>query len=162
MIVRGRDIDRGIIPAAKIEEAYRGVFHLQSQHLCLGKRLIRKAIRLITGFVVGNPFHLADTYYEPVREGLIARILQEDKTNLEMYIAEDFDCDDFTFRLMGVFHQNTETAAMPIFITWVLTSPTVAHAVLSYYVDGKIKIIEPQSDGVYQVPEDWVLLLLCG
>ena len=62
---------------------------------------------------------------------------------------------------MGVFHQNKETAAMPIFITWVLM-PQGGHAVLSYYVAGTVRIIEPQTDDVFEVPTDWKLLLLCG
>jgi len=70
-------------------------------------------------------------------------------------------CDDFAFRLMGVFHQNRETAAMPIFITWVLT-PQGGHAVLSCYVTGRIRIIEPQTDDISSVPAGWKLMLLCG
>jgi len=70
-------------------------------------------------------------------------------------------CDDFAFRLMGVFHQDLRTAAMPIFITWVGT-PEGGHAVLSYYKNGKVKIIEPQNDEIYAVPKSWALMLLCG
>ena len=70
-------------------------------------------------------------------------------------------CDDFAFRLMGVFHQDRRTAAMPIFITWVMT-PQGGHAVLSYYVAGVVRIIEPQTDAIFPVPGGWELILLCG
>ena len=70
-------------------------------------------------------------------------------------------CDDFAFRLMGVFHQDLRTAAMPIFITWV-SMPEGGHAVLSYYKHGQVKIIEPQNDDIYDVPKEWGLMLLCG
>lgn len=70
-------------------------------------------------------------------------------------------CDDFSFRLMGVFHQNPKTAAMPIFLTCVMTSQG-GHAVLSYYYKGKVNIIEPQRDWIYNVPTDWTLMLMFG
>ena len=70
-------------------------------------------------------------------------------------------CDDFAFRLMGVFHQNRKVAAMGIFITWAMT-PRGGHALLSYYVDGEVKLIEPQNDKIFPVPGGWRLILLCG
>jgi hypothetical protein len=88
-------------------------------------------------------------------------ILDADQGDKEDYETEWYDCDDFAFRLMGIFHCDREAAAMPIFITWVLL-PEGGHAVLSYYKDGEVKIIEPQTDQVFLVPEDWTLMLLCG
>ena len=107
-------------------------------------------------------FKMADQDYNEADEGLIRSILEQDKTELEQYQAEEFDCDDFAFRLMGVFHQDLRTAAMPIFITWVGMPDGFGHAVLSYYIEGIVKIIEPQNDDIYSVPSEWSLLLLCG
>jgi len=107
-------------------------------------------------------FKLADQSYDEADEAIILSILDKDETDLEKYRAEQFDCDDFAFRLMGVFHQDLRTAAMPIFITWVGMPDGYGHAVLSYYKDGQVKIIEPQNDDVYSVPGEWSLLLLCG
>ena len=107
-------------------------------------------------------FKLADQQYELADHALIMEILVKDRTELETYRAEQFDCDDFAFRLMGIFHQDLRTAAMPIFITWVGMPDGYGHAVLSYYKDGQVKIIEPQNDDVYAVPQEWSLLLLCG
>ena len=107
-------------------------------------------------------FQLADQQYKEVDEELVRMILDADVGDREDYEAEWYDCDDFAFNLMGIFHQNKETAAMPIFITWV-QMPEGGHAVLSY-IDfiGKVRIIEPQNDEVYSVPKGWVLSLLCG
>jgi hypothetical protein len=107
-------------------------------------------------------FKMADQSYDAADEAIIQEILDKDKTELEEYRAEQFDCDDFAFRLMGVMHQDLRTAAMPIFITWVGMPDGFGHAVLSYYKDGKVKIIEPQNDDIYSVPKEWSLLLLCG
>lgn len=107
-------------------------------------------------------FKMADQNYDVANDELIRQILTQDETDLEKYRAEQFDCDDFAFRLMGVFHQDLRTAAMPIFITWVGMPDGYGHAVLSYYKDGIVKIIEPQNDDIYAVPNSWSLLLLVG
>lgn len=152
MRIKIRNPIRGAIPASEIEGAYRVAFNV-------GGNWFIRFIEALLG--KGQPFQFADTFYKEVDEALIKSILLEDKTDLWEYIAEDFDCDDFTFRLMGIFHQNIETAAMPIFITWVST-PEGGHAVLSYYAGGAVKIIEPQTDKVTNVPNSWRLMLLCG
>ena len=136
-----RDLLSGsIIPATKIIKAYRKTFKV--------KRWCK------------NIFFMADEYYKEVDEDIINSVLTQDKIDAEQYVKEYFDCDDFAFSLMGTFHKNEDTAAMPIFVTWVLT-PQGGHAVLSYY-SGEVNIIEPQNDKIYPVPKNWKLLLLCG
>ena len=112
-------------------------------------------------FKCTSEFQFADAYYKEVDEELIEMILDGDLGDREDYETEYFDCDDFTFNLMGTFHRDRDTAAMPIFITWVSMAEG-GHAVISYYKDGEVKIIEPQSDDIYPVPSSWGLMLLCG
>ena len=139
---------RAGVNSADIVTAYQEAFHMSWWQSLLS---------LFQGV-----FKMADQDYNEADEGLIRSILEQDKTELEQYQAEEFDCDDFAFRLMGVFHQDLRTAAMPIFITWVGMPDGFGHAVLSYYIDGIVKIIEPQNDDIYSVPSEWSLLLLCG
>ena len=153
MKIRLRKTVRGTVSASEIITAYQEAFGLPWWRIILDSAL--KLLHL------GGVFQLADATYQETDEALIKEILDKDKTDLEQYVAEDFDCDDFTFRLMGVFHQDPRTAAMPIFITWVVTSQG-GHAVLSYYAKGEVQVIEPQKDWVYDVPFDWKLMLLCG
>jgi len=143
-MIKPRETVRGAISGSEIQKAYKETFNVPWWQMWFS-----------------NPFKLADQSYLEADEDLIKTILGQDKTDLEQYVAEAFDCDDFAYRLMGVFHQNLRTAAMPIFITWVLI-PQGGHAVLSYYSKGRVKIIEPQTDEVFGVPKDWQLLLLCG
>ena len=150
--MRYRNTVRGTISSATIMEAYQKAFGMSWWEL------------LLSSFQ--GVFRFADQYYQETDEGLILEVLRQDKTDLEKYVAEDFDCDDFTFRLYGIFHMNPLTAAMPIFITWV-SMPQGGHAVLSYYkavttTMGYVNIIEPQNDDVYFVPKEWSLMLLCG
>ena len=142
-----RNTVRGTISAAEIITAYKKAFNMSWWQVLLS--------------TLQGVFKLADQYYQVADESIILGILEKDKTDLEKYVAEDFDCDDFAFRLMGVFHQDKRTVAMPIFITWV-SMPEGGHAVLSYYKNGKVHIIEPQNDEVYFVPKEWSLMLLCG
>lgn len=148
-----RQTVRGKIGAAEVIAAYQRAFDIPSWKLGLD------SIARLLG--LGSIFQLADQYYQEVDEDLIRDILLADKTNLEQYQAEDFDCDDFAFRLMGVLHQNRNTAAMPIFITWIKLDDGAGHALLSYYKDGKVKMIEPQTD-VIHIVQKWELWLLCG
>lgn len=171
--LRPRRKVRGTVNVADILTAYQEAFHISPWKLLLDT--------IARAFGAGSIFQLADQSYAEADEGVISEILDKDKTDLEQYKAEDFDCDDFAFRLMGAFHQDLRTAAMPIFITWVswevtgswlkrvwtrlksfVTGQRVGHAVLSYYKDGKVNIIEPQNDDIYPVPEGWRLDLLCG
>ena len=140
---RIRDLPSGnVVSARTIINAYRKTF----------------GMRIWQGWGI---FFFADAYYKEVDENAIAAVLAQDKTDAEQYVQEYLDCDDFAFSLMGAFHKNEATSAMPIFITWVLTSEG-GHAVLSYYKAGKVNIIEPQNDEIYPVPKSWKLLLLCG
>ena len=115
----------------------------------------------------GPDFKLADQNYEDLDLDKVQRVIQSDHINEMVYKAEDFDCDDFAFGLMGAFHHEYDTASMPIFICWVQT-PEGGHAVCSCLAhdrtDGELVplIIEPQNDAIYMVPKEWKLMLLCG
>jgi hypothetical protein len=144
---------QGGITAAEIQAAYESAFDIA------GDDWLHKLLRLF--LTIRTPFYFADQYYKPVDQELLQMILDADTGDKEDYEAEFYDCDDFAFRLMGWFHMDRDAAAWPIFITWINT-PQGGHAVLSYYQDGQVFIIEPQTDEVFPVPEDWSLILLCG
>jgi hypothetical protein len=148
-----RNPGQGDITAAEIQVAYEGSFGIA------GDDWLHKLLRLF--LTIRTPFYFADQYYKPVDQELLQMILDADTGDKEEYETEYYDCDDFAFRLMGWFHMDRDAAAWPIFITWVNTSQG-GHAVLSYYQDGQVFIIEPQTDQVFPVPADWSLILLCG
>jgi hypothetical protein len=175
-MIKHRNTVRGTVNAADIIVAYQQAFNISEWRLLLST--------LATALGVGGIFRLADASYLEMTDEDEQRLfdfLKKDKTDSEQYIAEDFDCDDFEFRLHGELHKDLDFAAMPIFITWVsweitgswlkrvwsrlkffVAGQRVGHAVMSYYKDGKVKITEPQNDAVYNVPPDWSLDLLCG
>lgn len=176
MNIRHRNPNRGTVSAGEIITAYTEAFNIPWWRLLLST--------LATALGIGGIFQLADASYGEMTDEEELRLygfLEQDKTNLEHYVAEDFDCDDFTFRLFGALHTDLAFAAMPIYITWVsweitgnwfkrvwtrikwfVTGQTAGHAVLSYYKASKVRYIEPQNDIIKPIPEDWQLRLLCG
>jgi len=149
--VKGRMYVRGKIPSVNIVTAYSKAFRIGGGWLSWLKMLI-----------YGNPFKIADTYYQEADDELIRAIVDADLGDKEDYETEDYDCDDFAFRLMGIFHCDRYAASMPIFITWV-EMPEGGHAVVSYINEHReVVIIEPQNDNMFPVPTDWKLQLLCG
>lgn len=146
MKITGRFLNRGDIPAAEIQQAYLKAFKVSWwQRLFFGQGDIK----------------LADQTYKQVGLTKLKEILEKDKTDKQEWVSEFYDCDDHAFSLMGAFHHDRDTAAMPIFITWVST-PQGGHAVLSFYHNGEISIIEPQNDEIFPIPEGWSLILVCG
>ena len=97
--LRPRNLIRGTIPASEIEAAYRAAFTIATPSLI--QRLLRWFAKKLVGAAIGDPFYFADSYYQPVNEAAIQKVLVEDKTEMMKYITEDLDCDDFTFSLMG-------------------------------------------------------------
>ena len=113
----------------------------------------------------GSNIRFCDMNYKRADESIIKAITDQDRIDQEEYVADFFDCDDFTFALMGAFHHCRETAAMPIFIIyvqWGEEGNIAAHSIMSYYNNGQIILIEPQSDHCYTVPADWILTFLTG
>ncbi|GAG32204.1 unnamed protein product [marine sediment metagenome] len=114
---------------------------------------------------LNGTFKMADPYYQEADEDIILEVLKTDHTERVKYVLHDNDCDDRTFRLMGVYHIDDRTVAYPIFITWVeyyRDGKRYGHAVLTYLYKGKVRYIEPQNDNVLPIPDDWSLTLLCG
>lgn len=140
--------NQGTIAAQEIISAYTKAFKIPWWKM------------LLPG-IFGVSFQLADQTYNPVDWGKLSEILEIDRTENQEYVAEAYDCDDFAYRLMGAFHRDRETAGMAIFITWVKT-PRGGHALLSFYYQGDVVMIESQTDEIFDVPKDWQLSLLCG
>jgi|TARA_Y100000310_G_scaffold23392_1_gene22375 hypothetical protein len=85
----------------------------------------------------------------------VALFLAQDQTNKVEYISEEFDCDDFSFRLKGQF-SIPGWAALALGICW-----TNNHA-LNCFVDEdkKLWFIEPQNDTITDVLENIRLIIM--
>lgn len=80
------------------------------------------------------------------------KFLKEDKTDLFKYVSEEFDCDDFSFRLMGqVSYPGWSDIAFGIAV-----SQTHAYNCIVAEDAGqnRVFLVEPQSDRIFLVPEN--------
>lgn len=97
---------------------------------------------------------ISDLNYRTTTKTELMRFLKADITDAWGYIPELFDCDDFSFALMGHI-SNPDWGALAFGILWTQT-PTGGHAV-NCFIDKNRKfwVIEPQNDNVFEMPVDW-------
>lgn len=97
---------------------------------------------------------MSDSYYYTTTLEELKRFLKSDDTNEYRYISETFDCDDYSYRLMGMIHC-VDWGALPFGILWTET-PNGNHAV-NVFVDEKNEVLvcEPQSDWVGGLNPAW-------
>jgi len=84
---------------------------------------------------------LSDEKYQLPTKDCIIKFLSLDDTDKRKYVPIWYDCDDFSFRLMGQFHRGN-WACLAIGIAWSST-----HA-YNIFIDslGTVYVIEPQTD----------------
>lgn len=114
-----------------------GEIEYKELHKLLKKGLGRKA-----------HIYLVDAKYQLIEKSEMERFLKEDKTDLLTYVPEYFDCDDFSFRLMGQF-STPGWGGIAFGISF-----SKVHA-FNIFVDAqkKIWILEPQSNNVGSVDD---------
>jgi hypothetical protein len=94
--------------------------------------------------------YLSDETYWLCSKEDIETFLKFDDTNKHTYVAEQHDCDDFSYRLMGQLSDDT-WSGIAFGILW-----TDAHAMNIIVTDDlKVYFIEPQSDAVEITMESW-------
>ena len=87
--------------------------------------------------------YIADAIYYVCPHQTIESFLAEDPTDRERYVTETYDCDDFSFRLMGQFHAKPY-AALAFGIAW-----SQVHAYNIFVSkEGEVLIVEPQTDEI--------------
>ena len=126
---------------------------------------IRNAIKNSFGERMKNAdIYFADSKYYLADINKLVEAIRQAKVAEMGYEAEWFDCDDFSFRAMGVWHGDKELARMACFIVWVWwkqNDKVYAHALNAAY-DGQFKLIEPQNYKVFSAPSNWNLILVVG
>ncbi len=90
-----------------------------------------------------------DIYHTCSKDALIAELGLADAHTLK-YLANDFDCDDFSYRLMGDMSY-PPWSVLPFGIVW-----TSVHA-LNCFIDdqGVFYFVEPQTNKISQELEGW-------
>ena len=97
----------------------------------------------------------SDKKYKTTSITELTRYLKHDLTDQNKYVSEYYDCDDFSYRLMGNI-SNPLWGALPFGILWVETNEGYAHAVNVFIDDNRLVwVVEPQTDNVFKPPESW-------
>lgn len=115
----------------------------------LPKKDLVKAIQKDFGPVCkGGAVFLSDSFYFLYPDAHVEKILAEDLTDLQLWIAQYFDCDDFAQVVAGVVNQQLK--GIPFGTLWFKGSG-IYHAVNCFYSNDqkKMKVVEPQTDGIY-------------
>jgi len=102
----------------------------------------------------GVPLYISDMNYKTTTKEELERFLREDLVDSWKYVPELYDCDDYSFALMGHI-SNPEWGALPFGILWT-GIPGGGHAV-NIFIDNdrKLWIVEPQNDSIFELPDDW-------
>jgi len=97
---------------------------------------------------------LSDREYKIAPFSEYVRFLKYDDTDELIYTSEFFDCDDFSVRLHGNI-TIPHWSALAFGELWV-KKPTGGHAV-NIFVDDEMEIwiVEPQTDKIFKMPDDW-------
>ena len=102
-------------------------------------------------FPDSGEIYLSDHNYLMCNKSDIELFLKQDATNQCEYQAEIFDCDDFSYRLMGQFSV-PDWSDLTFGIVW-----SNFHALNCIVTDDeKFYFIEPQSDEIIEELEDWM------
>jgi hypothetical protein len=98
--------------------------------------------------------YLSDKQYKTTSIEELRGYLRYDLTSKNKYVSEYYDCDDFSYSLMGEL-SSPSWGCLAFGILWT-TTDSGNHAV-NVFIDSDhtVWIVEPQTDGVFPLPEDW-------
>lgn len=96
----------------------------------------------------GGKIFLSDSLYFLYPDDDIKRVLSQSLIDLQMWIAQYFDCDDFAQVTAGIVNQQLK--GIPFGTLW-FKGPGIYHAVNCFYSynQRKMKVVEPQTDAIY-------------
>ena len=110
---------------------------------------------LLTSTAPGASIIMADNWKLLCNYEDVALFLAQDQTNKTDYESEEYDCDDFSFRLKGQF-SIPGWAALALGICW-----TNDHALNCFMdEDKKLWFIEPQTDTITDTLENIRLIIM--
>jgi len=97
---------------------------------------------------------LSDYMYKTTTLAEFDRFIKNDVTNNNIYVSEYYDCDDFSYSIMGHL-SNQDWGCLTFGILWTST-PGGGHAVNCFIdKDRNVWILEPQDDSIFKCPSDW-------
>jgi hypothetical protein len=98
--------------------------------------------------------YLTDARYRTILKEEMQEFLNLDDIDKREYVSDMYDCDDFSFALMGAI-SNPEWGDIAFGILFSKT-PEGKHAI-NCFIDKnrQVWIIEPQNDAIFALPSTW-------
>ena len=103
--------------------------------------------------------YVGDAHLDPVSLGPIQRFLAQDETDLQTYIAEKHDCENFALRLQYMAHEyflkeGLNAAFCEIWGPALIKGKIVQHGFNGFVApDLILRLIEPQTDWIYSIKD---------
>lgn len=116
------------------------------------KRIYRTdIIKLFRGV---DDLKLSDPNYKLVDVGMLQKFLKRNKIDKREYKHPEHDCDDFSYILFGDVTRWDSDLAFGI--AWVVREGYDYHALnVLIGTDKRVYFVEPQTDEVFLVPDNW-------
>lgn len=97
---------------------------------------------------------LTDDQYKTTSKDELLRFLREDATDKYSYVPEFYDCDNFSFRLIGQI-SNPSWGMIPFGFTFI-NGGGVNHALNCFIdIERELWLVEPQDDRMFKCPNKW-------
>ncbi len=101
--------------------------------------------------------HVGDAHLDPISLDHIQLFLAQDETDLQTYIAEKHDCENFALRLQYMAHEyflkaDLNAAFCEIWGPVLMNGKIVQHGFNGFVApDMILRLIEPQTDWIYTI-----------
>lgn len=103
---------------------------------------------------------ISDYKYKTTTVEELIRFLDSDITDKYNYVSEYFDCNNFSFSLMGRI-SNPSWGCLPFGVLYIERTNGSLHA-LNCFIDKnrELWVIEPQTDDVFKASKSWKCVML--
>ncbi len=119
----------------------------------IDRRVLSSLVPTSDGFV-----KVTDRDYKRVDRAALERFLQFNRVDRRVYRKTANDCDDFAYILMGDVTRWDSDLAFGIAM---VSRPSGRHALNCFVgLDMQMYLVEPQTDEIFTVPDDWHVYFL--
>jgi len=105
-------------------------------------------------------FKFAYPEYEVITEEEVKSVLREYPYWHRDYRPEYFDCDDFSYALMGMVRERFPKSSF--FIVYEAVYGSYYHALNGFYDGEKFLLVEPQGHRIYEQSNDEMIVFVWG
>jgi hypothetical protein len=117
---------------------------------------MRDVIHRQTGCAYSN-IHVGDAHFDTISRADMQTFLAQDETDLQKYVAELHDCENFALRLQYMAHEyffkkGLNAAFCEVWGPVIMNGEIVNHGFNGFVTPAMVlRLIEPQTDWIYEI-----------